>query len=437
MRLLDQNTLMKRTMKRRKGRLFPVVMLVAFAIAASLVSGGLSAVSLANAPQPKNLTVMDEVESVLREEYFDKNLGGIDWSEHRWKYESRALKAKTPEALAKILNEMLASLKDPDTYVMSPKEVREQERQKKNRVDIFGVGLLLGQMPSKEPVVRMVIPKSPADRAGAKKGDRISSVDGRTTKGMTLADVAARIRGAKGTKVTLGLLDPTGRERKAVATRAEVTFLFKVRTKVVGSNVGYISIPSFDDGIEAEVLAGLRKLARTRALIIDARDSYAGGKLATLQYVAGLFGKGPLGILVSRDGVADLTAQLATESSSILIPPPRPSDVYRKPIAILVDETTNLDILALGLKEMGRAVLVGRKTGSNKGSVQTPRELSDGSVLYLTTSRYTSPQGRILSYGATPDVVVPLTVDTLKAWYRGEDPDLQHALKALKQRYGI
>jgi carboxyl-terminal processing protease len=101
-------------------------------------------------------------------------------------------------------------------------------------------------------------------------------------------------------------------------------------------------------------------------------------------------------------------------------------------MVILVNSGTASDaeILAGALKDYGRAVLVGEPT-YGKGSVQTVRQLSDGSALHITVATwYTPKHTEIEGTGLQPDFSVPLTDDDIK---KGIDPQLDRAIEWLQK----
>jgi carboxyl-terminal processing protease len=86
------------------------------------------------------------------------------------------------------------------------------------------------------------------------------------------------------------------------------------------------------------------------------------------------------------------------------------------------------EIVAGALQDRGRAKLIGETT-FGKGSVQLPHTLSDGAELRVTIAHWLTPNGRLIQdKGLTPDIVVPLTEDDVKA---GRDPQVDRAVQFL------
>lgn len=387
--------------------------------------------------------VVEEVWQVVAENFFDPEFNGVDWQKVKAEYAAKAAQAEDDEALAAVINEMLAKLGDPQTYYLTAKQAAELERQE-NRVDIVGVGMLLGRGPQGEIVVRDVLPNGPAARARVRRGERITAVDGEEVQGVRVSDVAEKIRGPKSSTVALTLLSDKG-ERRVLAKRAPVSFIPEVDSKVLEGNIGYLKIPDFADSTEVQVLAHLRRLHRTDGLVLDLRDNFGGGGYDTLLKIAGLFTDKPLGALLSRQGLFVLVPQSQWEggTGSIFVPPPTGMDIYKKPMAVIVDETTYLETLAVGLQETGRAKLVGRPTvteamrqvgsGVPRGTSQYIAELSDGSVVNVTSLHVITPRGKTLIDGISPDVTVSMDQTFYEAWMAGRDRDVEEAVKLLQQ----
>jgi hypothetical protein len=100
-----------------------------------------------------------------------------------------------------LLDGLLESIPGHATLVAA-KELKVQEQIQGNRY--VGIHIQLGyDDKEKRSVIQGIVPGGPADRAGAKKDDRIKQVDGVDTLGMPIAQVVDRIRGPEGTEVVL------------------------------------------------------------------------------------------------------------------------------------------------------------------------------------------------------------------------------------------
>lgn len=368
----------------------------------------------------------------VRQLYFDETFGGVAWDDallQRYLEQARAEGADGYRLAA----EMVSQLGDPGTGVVDP-ETRRQLEQASTRVEVVGIGVLLGEGPEGYPMVHQVLPGGPAAEGGLWRGALVVAVDGASTRDVPLDEVARRIRGQAGTRVRLQLERADGSRREVTLTRRAVSWEPRASSRVLPDNVGYLHLPHYGPGMETAFLAELRKLYRTRALVLDLRSSSGAGTLQTLAHVAGLLTDQPLGFWVTRQGFVLLPAEKATESANPLVPPPTSADFYDKPVAVLIDDRSAFALLAFGLRAAGRAVVVGRPAPSEGSQLLAEVALPGGGALQVTTGRFYSMAGRPLVGPLVPDVTVPLDRAFLQAWERKRDLDVEQAVQLLRRR---
>lgn len=283
-----------------------------------------------------------------------------------------------------------------------------------------GVGIEVG-VDRETGFINVVTPMedTPAFREDVLPGDKIVEVDGESTKGKPIEEVTRRIKGKPGTEVTLTLWRK-GRDPFPVKlTRAEIK-LVSVRHAVLDGGVGYVRVTSFTEDVTAafdRAVADLQGQA-IRGLIVDLRFN-GGGYLEESRKLSDRFL--PEGVLIvstkGRNG-SDTREARATAGD----------DLPAWPLAVLVNEGTASasEIFAGAMKDNHRGSLVGART-YGKGSVQTPIQLADGSVLKLTTAKYYTPSGRSVhrepgkrDYGLEPDFLVEMSAEEyaklIKKW---------------------
>jgi len=312
---------------------------------------------------------------------------------------------------------------------------------------VLAPGFLDDQRPSVPPypIVDEIAQGSPAAMAGVQLDDRVVSIDGQPTAaaGKELKEAGAweaKLRGASGTRVTIGVLRTGWKDARALTlVRAQVKQQ-SVSWKVLEPRVGYLAISRFVEATNADVAAALGELRNKNALsvlVLDLRDD-PGGVVDQAVLVADQFlDSGTIVTIRGRKGVTETqTAHKGGAGATV-------------PIIALVDQGTASasEILAAALRDHGRARLVGLPT-YGKGTVQTFYDLDDGAGLKLTTARYLTPKGNSLeSKGLIPDVRIDTytpeeivagpgaktgTDATIKD--TGEDdPQLAAALKLAKQ----
>jgi len=263
---------------------------------------------------------------------------------------------------------------------------------------------------------------SPAEKAGIQAGDLILATDGTTLDGLTVDAARARVRGPKGSTVTLRVQRGVAAPFDVAITR-DVVQRREVTSKVLGDgSVGYVRLNDFSDAAAATVRDDLAThvAAGRTSLILDLRGDPGGFVTAARSVASEFIGSGP--IFWEQDAKG---GQLET--------PALPGGVATDPklrIVCLVDggSASASEIVAGALQDSKRATLVGQ-TSFGKGTVQRWTELTgEGGAVKLTIARWLTPDKRwIHGVGLTPDVVVDVPADTPA----GSDPTLDKALQVL------
>lgn len=266
------------------------------------------------------------------------------------------------------------------------------------------------------------LPGSPAERAGIKSGDIVASVDGASVDGLTLDAARDRIRGAKGSVVTINVERPGSPPLTLSITRDVVQALEVESRTLAGGSVGYIRLAGFSDAAADEVVGALKThLAAGRSrLVLDLRGNPGGFVTAARKIASQFIASGPIfweqdagGTQISTDA---LGGGVATGPDVRLV--------------VLIDGGTAsaAEIVAGALQDTKRATLVGQQS-FGKGTVQQWQELSgQAGAFKLTIARWLTPDKRwIHKIGLTPDVVVALPNPIPS----GVDPDLDRALEVL------
>lgn len=271
-------------------------------------------------------------------------------------------------------------------------------------------------------VIAAALEGSPAEAAGLLAGDLVLETDGASLDGLTVDAARDRIRGPKGSVVTLTIVRGEG-QPFAVAITRDVVQSREVESDVLADGtVGYVRLRGFSDaGADQlkDALAAHLEAGRTK-LILDLRGDPGGYVTAARAIASQFIGSGV--IFWEQDASG---RQIATEAS--------PGGIATDPdlqIICLIDggSASASEIVAGALQDTGRATLVGQ-TSFGKGTVQQWQELTgEGGAFRLTIARWLTPDKRwIHGAGLTPDVVVTLP-DPLPA---GTDPTLDRALELL------
>ncbi|MBW4484766.1 MAG: PDZ domain-containing protein [Tildeniella torsiva UHER 1998/13D] len=388
-----------------------------------LVVGGVSAGPALALTEEQNLVA--EVWRIVNRAYVDETFNHQNWWFTRQRALDRALASRDDTYQA--IQDMLAGLEDPYTRLLPPEQYRSLQTSTAGA--LTGVGLQISK--DEQPGwLRVIAPieGSPAEQAGIQPQDVVLEIDGVATTELTLDEAAARMRGQRGTTVTLQLLGPDETTTRQVSLTRDVITLNPVvaalKTTPAGQRVGYLRLSQFNGNASEKVAAAIRNLADQGAegYLLDLRNN-PGGLLQSGIEIARLWlPEGTIVFTVNRQGILDsfeAFGQAITDA----------------PLVVLVNEGTASasEILAGALQDNGRATLVGSTT-FGKGLIQSLFDLSDGAGLAVTVAKYETPAHHdINKLGIKPDRIVdsvPLNRDTVAT---DADPQYLAALEMLSQ----
>jgi carboxyl-terminal processing protease len=289
---------------------------------------------------------------------------------------------------------------DPHSSFMSPEVYKEMQMETKGKFE--GLGIVIEK---REGILTVVSPieDTPAFKAGIQSGDNIIKIDGESTEKMSLNEAAMKMRGPKGTKVTITITRKGLTKPKDITIVRDIIPLKSVRHEELEKGIGYIRITQFNEGTATDFEKALEKLgvlngAPLKGLILDLRNN-PGGLLDQAVKVADTFISS--GVIVSIEG--------RNKEQRMKFSAHTDGTVVDYPLVVLVNggSASGSEILAGALQDNGRALILGTQT-FGKGSVQTIFPLKDGSGLKLTTARYYTPSGRsIQAMGIMPSITVP------------------------------
>lgn len=331
---------------------------------------------------------------------------------------------KTGDVIYGAIKGMLETL-DPHSSFMIPDDFKELQVETKGIFSGIGIEITL-----KDGILTIVSPieGTPADKAGLKAGDLILKIDGKTTKNMSLIEAVKKLRGPRGTKVTISILREGWSEIKDFALVRDVIPIHSVKHKTLEEGYGYVRIINFQDKTSQDLKSALDDLEQQnrplKGLILDLRNN-PGGLLEQAVKVADEFMEE--GTIVYTDG--------RIKSQNVRFTARKGEKCRPYPIIVLVNEgsASASEIVAGALQDHKKAIILGAQT-FGKGSVQTVFPLEDGSGLRLTTARYYTPGGRsIQAKGITPDIIVAsqfnLDKEKMKKIKILREKDLDHHIK--------
>jgi carboxyl-terminal processing protease len=336
-----------------------------------------------------------------------------------------------PQLLDGLKHGLAQATKDPYTEYFTAKEAKAFNSQLNN--SFSGIGAQLGQDSDGNLEVIAPITGLPAAKAGLEAKDLIASINGTSTTGLSVDDAVNKIRGPKGTKVTLQIVRNHVQALSFTITRDNIT-LPSVTTKTLPGNIGYMQISTFADDTNglAQKAADRFKQTNVKGIILDLRDD-PGGLLDAAVHVSSLWLPQDQKVLDEKRG------DTVVQSYSAL----GGDELHGIPTVVLINagSASASEITAGALHDNNDAYLIGEKS-YGKGVVQQiicitgqsqATSNSDGSTgtqcladeLKVTVASWYRPNGQNINHrGITPDKTVKLSDADAKA---GTDTQLQAA----------
>jgi carboxyl-terminal processing protease len=284
------------------------------------------------------------------------------------------------------INGMLQTL-DPHSSFMDPRTYAQMRERQEGRY--YGLGLTIVAVDGDITVVR-VFEGSPAYTKGIRRGDVIARIETDDAKGWTSDQAVRRLKGPKGTLVSIGI------RRKGLdelvpmeVMRDEITIPAVTAHFMVDAQTGYVRIDDFAEHTEQELTEALLDMQKQgmKRTVLDLRNN-PGGQLDQAIKMVNLFV--PRGsMIVYTDGRVPNSDQeyRATENGKFLT----------GPMIVLVNRSSASasEIVSGALQDYDRALIVGETT-FGKALVQSVYRVSQGAGLALTTARYFTPSGRMI-----------------------------------------
>ena len=320
------------------------------------------------------------------------------------------------------INGMLESLDDEHTMYFDKKSKEEFDSELSG--NYYGIGAQI-QLTSDETIkITKVFDDSPAKKAGLKEEDVFVSVDGTSVKGKNATEVANMLK-SDSVKTSTIVVKRNDKELTFKVTKENIT-LFSVSSEMLdnnGKNVGYLSVSIFGQKTYSQFKDALTKLEKQDmdSLIIDLRGN-TGGYLSTVTNMLEEF--------IDKGNVI---YQIQSSSGVKQYKTVKASDKKYK-IVVLIDggSASASEIMSAAMKEVYGATLVGQTT-YGKGTVQTTKDLSNGSMIKYTIEKWLTPSGKnIDKEGIKPDYEVELGDSYKNNPTKENDAQLQKALDLLK-----
>lgn len=242
---------------------------------------------------------------------------------------------------------------------------------------------------------------------------------------MELAEVTERIKNSPSDEVILTIQREGEKNTKEVKVSVTGVEIPSVSSEMLEENIGYIKISKFTGVTYEQYHAAFEKLKEQGAkqLIVDLRNNPGGLMTAVCDVLREIL---PEGLIVYTEDKYGNRVEETCDGKSPL----------NMPLVVLVNEgsASASEIFAGAVQDHKVGTIVGTTT-YGKGIVQTVRQLSDGSAVKLTVSKYYTPNGNnIHEVGIQPDVEVELSDDVtdLSQVEQSQDNQLQKALEVVR-----
>ncbi|RUS96659.1 carboxyl-terminal processing protease [Dulcicalothrix desertica PCC 7102] len=377
--------------------------------------------------------VFDEVWQTINDNFYDPKFNGINWQAMRDKYKPQAIKSKSSQEFAAVVNQMLAELRTSHTRFYTPDEqsyyqllgiFQPRDRKSLNRLKPFfskgkfeytDIGIFTKAINGKT-FVSAILDESPAIKAGIKVGDEILSVNNQPYQPVQSFAPKA------GQKVTIQIqrtADTNSKQEIVVTPKVyDATTMFldaqRVSTQIIerqNKKIGYVHIwANAADPSQEKLIYDLLydRLKDADALILDLRAGWGGGNN---NYLTVFTGQGPSITSIARNG-----SRVTYDSH------------WKKPVVILINEgsRSSKEIIAYGFQQYKIGSVIGTKT---LGAVVAGRPfiMQDGTLLYVAVTNVFVNGTRLEGKGVTPDITVPFTLE----YAQGADPQKEKAIEVV------
>ncbi len=314
---------------------------------------------------------------------------------------------------------MMNSLGDDYSLFMDPKEAKQFSEDLSGSFDGIGAEL---EIKDGKLVIASPLEGSPAEKAGLMANDVVVKINGEEVSKMTFNDAINKIRGDKGTDVTLTIFRDGWSDTKDFTITRDTINVPSVKWEQKGDYT-YIKINQFGEDTTnlMQQAVNFVNSHSSKGIILDLRNN-PGGYLDSAVDITSLFiDKGTVVIKESKDGSQEKISTTLT---------PKLKD---KKLVVLVNggSASSSEIMAGAIQDYKRGLLIGEKT-FGKGSVQNLEPLKDGSEVRVTIAKWLTPNGRgINKQGIEPDIEVKLTEDDKNA---NRDPQLDRAIEELNKQ---
>ncbi len=305
---------------------------------------------------------------------------------------------------------------DPYTNLITEADAEDFELQSTGKYS--GVGIST-RVHNDEVIITDLFENGPVAKAGIKIGDIVTSVNGEPAKGKNTDEISLLMRGAPGSKLTLGIKNPvTGKEEITTITRTEIRLSSVPHASLLGqdNDIGYVYLAQFTPNCSRDVhhvLDSLRQVQPAlKGVILDLRNN-PGGLLEEAVQVCNLFIPRGTRVVSTKGKNKEWDREFKTSGT--------PWDTVMS-LAILINHgsASASEIVAGTLQDLDRAAVIGTRS-FGKGLVQNIRNVGYNSRLKITTAKYYTFSGRC--------------IQALDYSHRNEDGSVSSVPDSLKKQF--
>lgn len=414
---------MKKVMKR-------IGIAVTIAILLVLIGGAAFSYGYRKGAEQPSVTVIKGVTNLEdgKETSADFSLFWDAWKVFRAKYVDSS-KISDQDMVYGAISGMLASTGDPYSVFMPPREANDFNQEISG--EFGGIGAEIG-MRNDQLVVIAPLKNTPAERAGMKAGDAIIKIDNANTVGLTTEAAVQKIRGIKGTDVTLTLFREGWSDAKDFKITRDAIEIPTLDWKMLNDagkedangKILYIQLYNFYEKSPLLFYQAITQSIKNnpKGIILDLRNN-PGGYLDASVNIAGWFLK-PGSVVVSEKFRSEADGHANFKAQGLPV-------FEHTPTVVLINQgsASASEILAGALKDDRGIKLVGKKS-FGKGSVQELIPLKNNAMIKVTIAHWLTPNGTLIDKnGIMPDVDANITENDVKA---NKDPQLKTAVETLK-----
>jgi carboxyl-terminal processing protease len=352
-----------------------VILGTSFAVLLFVVVGGWGGVhASSNDGSYRQLQVYSEVLQRVRSEYVEE--------------------PNIPKVTDGALHGLVESLDSNSSYMDADAYKAYKTHKTEGKADI---GAVVSKRYGYADVVA-VLPGSPAEKAGIEGGDIFESIEGKSTRDMSLPEIRNLLLGTPGSTLNVAVVRARKAEPQKMSITRDVVGMPAISDKMMDDGIGYVKAEALTKGKPQEIAAKIKALEHSGAkkILLDLRNCAEGDESEGVA-VANLF--------LNHGTITYLQGQKFPREAFNADPA---KAITSLPVAVLVNKSTSgpAEIVAAAVLENARGDVVGDKTFGD-GSVQKTIDLPDGGALILSVAKYYSPSGKAIQDNAiTPNVLV-------------------------------